>query len=269
MAPTVFFHVGTGKTGTTFLQYRVFPKLRGIHYLQRTLHRRYVRILNKRQHDRYLLSREYDQQLEAEIAAFTEHYPDITPIIVFRKHDSYIASQYRRFVKNGFRGTFRDFFDMARDQGRFRMQDLDYRYQLGLLEQYFTQPPIVLLYEDMRRDPRAFVQALADRIGATVDLDSIDFSKKHASYNLQQLKTMQRMGRYVDMRKRRVFRNGVANFLWKLGIGAVRYTTLYVGKLLPASAFDEAPLIDPTELTAVAAHYREDWAYVRERAVRV
>ena len=28
----VFFHVGLGKTATTYLQYQFFPKLRGIHY---------------------------------------------------------------------------------------------------------------------------------------------------------------------------------------------------------------------------------------------
>ena len=33
--PVIFFHVGLGKTGTTFLQDRFFPKLEGIDYLPR------------------------------------------------------------------------------------------------------------------------------------------------------------------------------------------------------------------------------------------
>ena len=32
-AHEIFFHVGTGKTGSTFLQSRIFPKLKGIHYI--------------------------------------------------------------------------------------------------------------------------------------------------------------------------------------------------------------------------------------------
>ena len=95
----IFFHVGTGKTGTTFLQYRVFPKLRNIYYIQRTRYKNVKNIIAESDAQKILISREFDQQLEKEIRWFTHTYPDTTPIIVFRRHDSYIASQYRRFVK--------------------------------------------------------------------------------------------------------------------------------------------------------------------------
>ncbi|MCB0755510.1 MAG: hypothetical protein KDB98_07960, partial [Flavobacteriales bacterium] len=157
----IYFHVGTGKTGTTFLQYRVFPKLKGLYYIQRTRYPNAVNIIKASNHSSYLVSREFDQQLENEVKAFSHHFLNAVPIIVFRRHDSYIASQYRRFVKNGFAGSFSDFFNLERDNGRFRKQDLEYVRQINILEQHFTQKPIVLIYEDMQKDALGFISSLA------------------------------------------------------------------------------------------------------------
>lgn len=268
MDKTIFYHVGTGKTGTTYLQYRVFPKLKGIQYIQRTKFKRYPQLIAKSHSERILLSREFDQQLEREIKAFTKHYPDTTPIIVFRRHDSYIASQYRRFVKNGFRGSFTDFFDLDQDEGYFKQIDLNYQHQIKLLEQYFTKPPIVLIYEDMRADPEAFFRQFAELVGAELDPKDVNLHPKHTSYSLQQLKYMQRVGKHIDMRKRRVFQNSVLHFFWKLYMGAIRYSVLFIGKHLPASRFDDKPLIDPQELERVREAYTADWKNVISLAIR-
>ena len=143
----IFFHVGTGKTGTTFLQYRVFPYLQGIEYIQRTRYKKSKQIIQKSQNTKLLVSREFDRQLQNEIEWFAESYPNATPIIVFRRQDSYIASQYRRFVKNGFTGAFTTFFDLKNNQGFFEQKHACYMQQIALLEKTFNQKPIVLIYE--------------------------------------------------------------------------------------------------------------------------
>lgn len=116
----IYFHVGTGKTGTTFLQYRVFSKFRDIYYIQRTRYKNAKKIINGSNYEKYLISREFDQQLEHEVKLFSADFPDAIPMIVFRRHDGYIASQYRRFVKNGFTGDFSEFFDLEKDKGFFK-----------------------------------------------------------------------------------------------------------------------------------------------------
>jgi len=260
--------VGTGKTGTTYLQYRVFPKLEGIQYIQRTKFRRYPQLIAKSNSERILLSREFDQQLEREIKAFTRHYPDTTPIIVFRRHDSYIASQYRRFVKNGFTGSFTDFFDLDRDEGYFKQIDLNYQHQVELLKKYFTQPPLIFIYEDMRENPTAFFQIMAKAMGAQLNIDDINLNRKHTSYSLKQLKFIKQTGRRINLRKRRVFSNSILHFFWKIYMGAIRYSVLYLGRVLPDSRFDDTPLIDPRELERVQAAYAEDWEAVKSLALR-
>jgi len=256
---TIFFHVGTGKTGTKFLQYRVFPRFKGLYYIQRTRYRKAVRIIQRTDHQKYLVSNEFDQQMATEVARFAEHFPETVPIIVFRRHDSYIASQYRRFVKNGFVGSFQDFFDLEQDQGRFKKRDLDYTSQIELLRNTFRTEPIVLIYEDMKNDPKAFIASLAARMQVQVNVDEIDTSRKHSSYSEKQLKAIHWLSQRVDMRKRRFFRNGALHLLWRLYMSVVRYGTLYLGALIPDRMFSERALIDPEELEKVRAAYETDW----------
>ena len=100
----IYFHVGTGKTGSTFLQARIFPLLKGIHYIPTNRYHKIFLEIEKYSSTKILISREFDQQLEREVKRFSEKHTNTNPIIIFRRHDSYIASQYRRFVKNGFTG---------------------------------------------------------------------------------------------------------------------------------------------------------------------
>ena len=115
--PEIYFHVGMGKTGSKYIQYRVFPKFKGIRYIQRTSYNRAKKIIQKEDALKYLVSNEFDQQLEEEVKYWASTFPDTHPIIVFRRQDSWIASQYRRFIKNSYTFSFSEFIDLKNDQG--------------------------------------------------------------------------------------------------------------------------------------------------------
>jgi len=255
----IFFHVGTGKTGTTFLQYRVFPKFKGIYYIQRTRYNRAKQIIQKTNFNKYLISREFDQQLETEVKAFAADFPDTTPIIVFRRHDDYIASQYRRFVKNGFTGKFVDFFDLENDSGYFRKKDLNYSLQILILEKYFKPKPIVLFYDNLRTDPNAFIDRLTKVMNVTINREELNLSRKHASYSEKQLKAVMFMGKYINLRKRRIFKNNFLHLLTRLYLSFVRYPTLFFAKCIPEKFYNREPLIPKVELEKIKDFYSDDW----------
>lgn len=255
----VYFHVGTAKTGSTFLQHRVFPNLKGLHYIPTARYKSAVELMHKSNYDRFLVSREFDRQMEHEVKAFAKKVKNVRPIIVFRRHDSYIASQYRRFIKNGYRGSFQSFFDLENDQGFFQKKHLTYTGQIKLLEETFEHKPLVLIYEHMREDAQAFVRNLANALNARVDFENINFSKKHSSYTEKQLKGVLAMGKYINLRKRRVFKNGFMHLLWRIGFSVVRYGTLYISKLLPGSFYSSKPLLNPKDLEAVKVYFTKDW----------
>jgi hypothetical protein len=266
MQKEIYFHVGPGKTGTTFLQYRVFPKFRGIQYIQRTKYKHAKSIIEKSSADKILVSREFDRQLEREVKKFASHFPDAKPIIVFRRHDSWIASQYRRFVKNGFREGFSVFFDLHHDRGFFKSRHLEYMGMIETLEKCFSHKPYVLFYEDMRKDFKGFVDNLAQLTGATYNYNAIDQTKKHTSYNEKQLKAMQYIGRFIDMRKRTMASNTSIDRILRFGISIIRYTTLYVSLIIPKSFFSQSPLISDSELEEIKTAYTKDWELCNEYA---
>lgn len=255
----IFFHVGTSKTGTTYLQHRVFAKLVGLHYIHTSLYKKAIRIIKAGKHKRYLVSREFDRQLEEEVKIFSQSFPHTKTIIVFRRQDSYIASQYRRSVKNGYQGSFNDFFNLKKDTGHFRKEHLDYIKQIKILEQYFTAKPLVLFYDALRENPQDFVFKLAQALDTTVDLAQINFDKKHTSYSEKQLKTIYAAGKYIDLNKKRVFKSSVLHFVWRLYLGSIRYTILHAAKLIPNSSFSAKPLIPKEELQAVRDYFNANW----------
>ncbi|MDX1666411.1 MAG: hypothetical protein R3350_04255 [Saprospiraceae bacterium] len=254
--PEIFFHVGLGKTATTYLQYRFFPKLKGICYIQRTRYRTSPAIIKRGKCNSYLVSREFDNQLEREVTFFASHFPDAKAIIVLRRHDSWIASQYRRFVKNGFTGSFDEFFDA--EGAVFKREDLLFYRKIKVLEAHFSRPPMVLFYEDLREDPYAFFDKIAETVGATYRRSDIDLDKKHSSYNRKQLKAIQRVSRTIDIEKRDLD-NWLLHKLRLLYISAIRYSVLYLAPLLPAAAFDDSPLIPPEKLSQIREQYTDDW----------
>jgi len=255
----IYFHVGLGKTGSTFLQYNVFPKLKGVYYIQRTRYKKAIDIIKNTNYQKYFVSNEFDQQLEQEVLRFSSVYPNTTPIIVFRRHDEWIASQYRRFIKNGHTFKFNEFIDLENDKGYFKIKDLRFFDMIKLLEKHFTKPPLVLFYDEMKYKPEVFVNKIASVMEASFDIKTINLKPKHTSYNTKQLKAMKWMANRFDLRKRKTVNNLFLRYFNKLYYGVFRYTILYGAKILPNNWFDEKPLINSKELENVSEYFKEDW----------
>ena len=259
----IYFHVGTGKTGSTFLQARIFPLLKGIYYIPTNRYHKIFREIEKISSTKILISREFDQQLEREVKRFSENHPNTTPIIVFRRHDSYIASQYRRFVKNGFTGNFQTFFDLQNNEGYFKHCDLDYKNQVALLKKHFTKEPIVFTYKDFKENAQKFTQKWAEIMSCSLDNKKVNWNRKHTSYSEHQLKVIKNFGKLINLTKRRVFKNSALHFIWKIYLGSIRYSILHLSFL---ARKNNEKLIKEEELEAVKTYFQEDWKYIQSIA---
>jgi hypothetical protein len=256
----VYFHVGLGKAASTFLQYAFFPKLQGIRYLQRTRYRQAPAWLARQPAGRYLISREFDQQLERECTWFRDSVADrpglrIVPVVVLRRQDGWFASQYRRHIKNGSALAFREFIDARADQGLWKLSDGFFLPKLLFLERCFGQAPVVLLYEDLRADPAGWLRHLASQLGAAFDPGAIRLDNVHASYSEHQLLVMRQFSR-------RWFPNPIAHgqtsWLARRARLLSCYAVLYAARLLPARRYP-GPLIPPAELAELQQVYEADW----------
>ena len=255
----VFFHVGISKTGSTFLQRRVFPLLSKINYIPTNRYQNIFLEIDKIKLGNILVSREFDRQFEREVGKFSKKHPQSTPIIILRRHDEYFASQYRRFIKNGFTGSLEDFLNLEDDSGFFKKIHFNFKHQIDILVKSFSQKPIVLFHHDLKSNPKKFIADFCDYTYSYINIDEVNFSKKHSSYSEKQLKTILFISKYFNLRKRRVFRNQLLHLFWRFFHAIIRYGILYISYVLPSFIYSNEPLLDPLYLTKIKDYFKDDW----------
>ena len=257
----IFFHVGLAKTGTTYLQHKFFPKLKGIKYIQRTKYRqfKYVKIIKKTDYNTYLISNEFDRQLEQEVNNIASVYPHAQIIMVLRRHDYWIASQYKRRIKNGYSFTFSEFIDLENDQGFWKQKDLSFYPMIKMIEDKFKSKPLILFYSDLRKDPYLFLEKIARFIGADFDKKSIDLSPKHRSFNEKQLKIIRKFSRFLFSQDFEYSDKYWVSKIQRLFRMIPRYFILFVSLAAPNFLVPKPPLIAEKELEKVRKHYEDDW----------
>jgi len=262
----IFYHLGLGKVASTYLQHRFFPKLKGIEYISTRLYRTYPEILKKRGSGRFILSRENDRQLESEVKKFAEHFTDVKPILIFRRHDSWLASQYRRFVKNGLSIPFEEFIDIDEDKGYWQKKELDFFHKIEIVEKYFDHKPLVLFHDEIKSNPIQFFDKICAFIGATYNPEEVDLSPFHKSYNEKQLLFMRSIGKYVLPMGRSYHSNRLIATLQRYWRMMIKYPILYFASLLPNSYVNNKVLIDPDQLARIRSMWEDDWVKLEEYA---
>jgi len=270
--PEVYFHVGLGKVASKYLQHGVFPHFRDIHYIPTRLFYKSVKEIQKGLHPSYLVSREFDTQFEEEVRKFARHFPDARPILLLRRHDDWIASQYRRFAKNGFFGSFKEFIDPEKDEGRFGMESLSFYRKIEILKECFSNEPLVLIYDELLESPWGFIDKIARYCQAGYDKEDIRLERRHTSYGEKQIRWMQLVNRRLNIHEPRYIRLPVLKFFQRIPYLLYRYMILYSGLLVPSSWLGHEPLIPPGELERIRELTREDWercvSYVEKLEVR-
>lgn len=257
--PAIFFHVGLGKVASTYLQYRFFPNLQGVSYIQRTRYRKAPQIIDREQAFPYLVSREFDRQLPEEVAWFSRYYHDVQPLILLRRHDEWIASQYRRYLKNGGQASLPSFLDLEHDQGKWKISEVNFMQYIRALEQHFEHAPLVYFHADFKADPYAFFNQIATDIGATFKWEDLDLEPFHASYSDKQLRFMRKYGSKFFNPRRKLPDQPVLRWLKRRSEMVGSYALLYTSQLLPKDWVEDVELYPRDYLQAIRSFYQDDW----------
>lgn len=257
---TIFFHVGLGKTASKYLQYRVFPYFKGVYYIQRTRYRKYPKIIKNTEYPKYFVSNEFDRQLERELDKCKSHFNDAKVIMLIRKHDSWLASQYRRKIKNGSSFMFNEYLDLENDNGFWKISDA-YLYPKieAVLKTFPNSKPLVLLHEDLRKDPLAFIDKIARYMGVEYDKNTINLTPKHTSYSEKQLKFIRKHSKKLFNQKFQYSKKYYVRKLQRIIRLIYRYAVLLVGYMAPKSWIPQGDLIPKEDLAKVAKFYEADW----------
>jgi hypothetical protein len=259
--PEVYFHVGLGKVASTYLQHRFFPVLQTIHYIPTRLYRRSPAIIGKGKYGRYLVSREFDQQLEREVRWFSGHCPQAGRSSSSAVTTSGSPRSTAGMSKMGAACRSPVSLMSKTTKGFGKKAHLTFHTHLEHLEQYFEHRPLVLFYDDLRADPWAFFDQIAAFTRTHYERGEVSLSKVHTSYNEQQLKVIRKLNPWLFGESRaRPDSSTLRGWLQRRGQMLKSYAVLYPARFAPKILVPKGPLIPPEELEKVRVAFEDDWA---------
>lgn len=249
----IFFHLGIGKTGTKFLQYDFFPFLKNTMYIHRWRIQKATEFISSIKSSKIpkkiLYSGEYDVEIEKIVKLISKSFPHSGIILVFRRQDEWILSQYKRFIKNGYHLKFKDFFNL-KDGFYYKPNDLFFYPKIELILSEMKKEPLFLNYDSLKSKGIDFLSKISKYIG--VDFFPVRLKRRHTSYSEKQLKYSYIFSKFLKFTPSESI---LKRFTYVLPI---RYSILYLGALLPSPNYDH---IFPSEqeLEEIREFYREDW----------
>ena len=260
----LFFHVGLAKTGSTYLQNKFFHKLKGIKYIHTSEFYHYKEIIAESTENKLLFSREFDRQFFDETIKIAEKYPYAKILIVLRSNEKWIASQYRRYVKNGGSRSFENFINIETNKGVWKIEDALFLPKLKFLKRHFSHKPLILFYEEFQEDPHKTFKKIADFSNSSYHEDEINLKAKHKSYSDKQLLFVRKLTGKFYKKDPYEFIDGEVTWLKYRTRWLILHLFLYLARLIPVKNNKE--LIANTQLTEYKSFFQKDWEQCHEFA---
>ena len=255
----IYFHVGLAKTGSTFLQNNFFPKLKNIKYISTHKYRRCIDIINNTNYDSYLISREFDRQLEVEVKKILNHFPETKIIIVFREHKKWISSQFKRFSKNGYHFKFEDFYNNA-NSGYWKNEDMIYIDKINIIKKYSKYDPLVLNFDELKINPHSYLSKISEYTNSNYKKSNISLNVVHKSYSEKQLIFLKGFCRIFKPNPPKYYAdNKLKHWLYFRPWWLLFHLVMYVAYFLPKNMIVKKPLIDNNYLGKTMKKYKSDW----------
>jgi len=255
----IYFHVGLAKTGSTFLQNNFFPKLQNIKYISTHKYRRCIDIINNTNYDSYLISREFDRQLEGEVKKILNHFPETKIIIVFREHEKWISSQFKRFSKNGYHFKFEDFYNNT-NSGYWKNEDMIYIDKINIIKKYSKYDPLVLNFDELKINPHSYLSKISEYTNSNYSKSNISLNVVHKSYSEKQLIFLKGFCRIFKPNPPKYYAdNKLKHWLYFRPWWLLFHLVMYVAYFLPKNMIVKKPLIDNIYLKKTMKKYKSDW----------
>ena len=199
----IYIHIGLPRTGTSFLQRNIFPKLK-LTYLHKNM------IFSKIKDGKNLIS---DEHLSGTIFynnppdqykiidRIKKLYPDAKIIIVLRDKNDWLKSFYKNYLsyskKKIKKISYNEFCSMYEKKGW-----LDFEKYIAYLKNSFNEV-LVLNYESLNKNHKDFISSICNFI----DVPSPDYNYEfiNSSYDIKHYKFLKFLRKYTS--------NNIANMV--------------------------------------------------------
>lgn len=263
----IFFHVGLAKTGSTFVQNNFFPKLKNIKYISTHKYKNCIDIINNTNYKSYLISREFDRQLEEEVSKILKHFPQTKIIIVFREHKKWISSQFKRYSKNGWHRDFEDFYNKD-NTGYWKKVDMLYGDKLDIISKYSNSKPLVLNFDELKTNPHSYLGKISSFTNSNYNKEDISLNVVHKSYSEKQLIFLKGFCKIFKNKPPRYYaKNKLKHWLFFRPWWLLYHLVMYFAILLPKSIVVKKPLINQKYLQSSMKKYKDDWKLILNKTI--
>jgi hypothetical protein len=234
----LYLHIGYPKTGTTFLQAELFPKLQGVHYVPRSGVRNEMAKMIRQDElsfDYDGIKRDIESQFsngknlisnEGLVGTFVLYkginnkliadrlfrlFPDAKILITIRSQYRLIESLYKQYVQVGGTASLREFANFR--NGRFNYSycewDLtinpemfDYLKLIGYYEKLFPKENIIVLpHELLKSDPVRFVSRVVSWMDLT-ETPLLNHRQYNPGYGSRQIAIARFLNRFLKSKYR-------------------------------------------------------------------
>ncbi len=218
-------HIGYHKTGSSWFQKHLFPRVRNARFVARAEVRRSLLLpspfafdpdiarsrLLAGTEDRLLLSEEelsgnlhtggLHGGLSKEIAGrLHKSFPDSRIVVFVRNQTAMIASSYKQYIKGGGSQNIRGFLEPSKAPHKIPNFSLDYLAYDGLIGHYESlfgaENVRVFAYEDFCREPIDFLKRFGDALELDVELPPV--ARENAGLRSRTLALMRVLNYFHD-----------------------------------------------------------------------
>lgn len=256
----IYFHLGYPKVASTFLQKEIFPNLSNIKFYKKHKFNNYKKLDPDNLTLTPMFSSEKDYNIEDTAGDILERFPYAKIILILRRHDQWILSKYKYYIRKHGGKEFHEFFDLKDNTGIWKREDLFYRKKIDYLDKHSNNPPLILTLDLLQNDPDLFFKKIEEYTGSKLaDKANTDnvvnraFSKKqllvlkkfNSFYPYQKLKTPYRIINRSHYRYRQY----------------ILHTVAFFSQLVPWALIKKRQLVDPSQLEEIQGYYKKDWEY--------
>ena len=257
--PQIYFHSGLAKAASTMLQRQVFPLLSGITFINKKnygLHRNQDFV---NQHEKILFSFEFHKFLPQKLEEISRLYPEAKIILVFREHASWLESKYRYHVRKHGKESFEEYFDLEKDKGIIRQEEIVYRNIIETARSHFSHSPLCLNYHYLKENPDAFFQPLFDYLEVKPPILPQKGKVMNKAFSNKQIHYLLKLNRgyhYHPMQSSSKLWNKI-HYKYR---EFLLHTWAFISQVFP-DPNPGMPLVSAELKDRIQEMYREDWAY--------
>ncbi len=255
----VYFHLGLPKTGSTYLQAKIFPEIPKINYFKKHDYKKYKNLIPEN-NEIYFFTCEKDVILFDEMDRIKDKFPDNAYIIlVFRKHYSWIVSKYKNHIRKYGHLKFNEFFS-TQEKSLLNINQYFYSSLSAAFCKKFDNRVLFLNYDELKKSPHSFIRKIYNFLG--INKEEITYKKSvvKRSFSTNQLIILRKFNDSYRYKKLRTKYRLINRIHYKYR-HFLLHIVAFLSRFIPTDSSDFEEELN-REKETINAYFKEDWDYM-------